>query len=144
MSLERHVNFIMQENLFLRNFRHCSDNVKCTLFQSYCTNMYRCQLWINSTKSSLIKLSTSYTCKAYNSVILRLLCISKPYSSSNMLVSRGIPSFDELLRKFIYRFKNRIELSSNSIITAYLSLLLQYFIPYSYMVEICSLYELIQ
>ena len=89
---------------------------KCTLFQSYCTNMYCCQLWFNSTKSSLIKLSTSY-----NSVLRRLLCISKQYSASNMFVSRAIPSFAELLRKSIYRFKNRIELSSNSIITACLS-----------------------
>ena len=51
--------FYMQANLLLRNFRYCSDDVKCTLFQSYCTNMYCCQLWFNSTKSSLIKLSTS-------------------------------------------------------------------------------------
>ena len=65
--------FYMQANLLLRNFRYCSDDVKCTLFQSYCTNMYCCQLWFNSTKSSLIKLSTSY-----NSVLCRLLCISKP------------------------------------------------------------------
>ena len=94
--------FYMQANLLLRNFRYCSNDVKCTLFQSYCTNMYCCQLWCNSTKSSLIKLSTSYnTC----SVLRRLLCISKPYSASNMLVSRGIPSFAELLRKSVYRFK---------------------------------------
>ena len=73
--------FYMQANLFLRNFRYCSDDVKCTLFQSYCTNMYRCQLWFNSTKSSLIKLSTSY-----NSELRRLLCMSKSYSASNMIV----------------------------------------------------------
>ena len=111
--------FYMQANLLLRNFRYCSDDVKCTLFQAYCTNMYCCQLWFNSTKSSLIKLSTSY-----NSVLRRLLCISKPYSATRMFVSRGIPSFAELLRKSIYRFKNRIELSSNSITTACLSSLI--------------------
>ena len=106
--------FYMQVNLLLRNFRYCSDDVKCTLFQSYRTNMYCCQLWFNSTKNNLIKLSTSY-----NSVLCRLLCISKPYSASNMFVSRGIPSFAELLRKSVYRFENQIELSSNSIITAW-------------------------
>ena len=52
--------FYMQANLLLRNFRHCSDDVKCSLFQTYCTNMYCCQLWFNSTKSSINKLSTSY------------------------------------------------------------------------------------
>ena len=67
--------FYMQANLLLRNFMYCSDDVKCTLFQSYCTNMYCCQLWFSCTKRGLIKLSTSY-----NSVLRRLLCISKPYS----------------------------------------------------------------
>ena len=70
--------FYMQANLLLHNFRHCSDDVKCSLFQTYCTNMYCCQLWFNSTKSSINKLSTSY-----NSVLRRLLCISKPYSASS-------------------------------------------------------------
>ena len=52
--------FYLQANLLLRNCRHCSDQVKCVLFQTYmhCTNLYRCQLWFNSTKSSLKKLST--------------------------------------------------------------------------------------
>ena len=68
--------FYLQGNLLLRNFRHCSDQVKCVLFQTYCTNLYCCQLWFNSTRSSLKKLSTSY-----NSVLRRLLGISKPYSA---------------------------------------------------------------
>ena len=112
--------FYMQANLLLRNFRHCSDEVKCSLFQTYCTNMYCGQLWFNSTKSSINKLSTSY-----NSVhvLRRLLCISKPYSASNMFVCRGIPTFAELLRKSIYRFTKRIVLSSNFVIAACLSLL---------------------
>ena len=86
--------FYMQPNLLLRNFRHCSDDVKCALFLSYCTNMYYCELCFNTTKNSLIKLSTSY-----NSVVSRFLCIARPYSASNMFVSRGIPSYAELLRK---------------------------------------------
>ena len=48
----------------------------------------------NTTMSRLEKLSTSY-----NSVLRRLLGISKPYSASNMYVSRGIPTFSELLEK---------------------------------------------
>ena len=104
-------NFHARANLLIRNFRYCTDNVKCYLFQSYCTNMYSCQLWFNSTKGSLKKLKTSY-----NSALRRFLMISKPYSASQMFVSRGILSFDELLRKSIYRFVERIENSTNSII----------------------------
>ena len=68
----------------------------------------------------------SYLILSYNtcSVLRRLLCISKPYSASNMFVSRGIPSFAELWRKSIYRFTKRIEVSSKSIIAACLSPLL--------------------
>ena len=105
--------FYSQANLLLRNFRHCSDQVNCVLFQTYCTNLYCCQLWFNSTKSSLKKLSTSY-----NSVPRRLLGICKPYSARKMFVSRGIPTFAELLRTSIYRFAQRIEHSSNCIIGA--------------------------
>ena len=108
--------FYIEANLLLLNFRYCSDDVKYGLLQSYCTNMYCCQLWFNSMNISLIKLSTSYY-----SVLRRLLCISKACSASNMFVSRGIPSFAELLRTSMYRFTNRIELSSNSIITTCLS-----------------------
>ena len=105
--------FYLQANLLLRNFRHCSDQVKCVLFQTYCTNLYCCQLWFNSTKSSLKKLSTSY-----NSVLRRFIGICKPYSANKMFVSRGIPTFAELLRTSIYRFAQRIEHSSNCIISA--------------------------
>ena len=73
--------FYLQANLLLRNFRHCSDQVKCVLFQTYCTNLNGCQLWFNSTKSSLKKLSTSYI----NSALRRLLGICKPYNAIKCL-----------------------------------------------------------
>ena len=84
--------FYLQANILLHNFRHCSDQEKCVLFLTYCTNLYCCQSWFNSTKSSLKKLSVSY-----NSVLRRLLGICKPYSASKMFVSRGIQTFAELL-----------------------------------------------
>ena len=52
--------FYAQANMLLRNFRYCSDDVKCMLFRSYCTNMYCCPLWFNSTSSSIKKLKASY------------------------------------------------------------------------------------
>ena len=108
--------FYAQANTLLRNFRYCSDDVKCMLFRSFCTNMYCSPLWFNSTSSSIKKLKTSY-----NGALRRLLLIKKPYSASTMFVTHGIPSFFELLRKFIYNFSQRISLSSNSIIVACLA-----------------------
>ena len=51
--------FYAQANMLLRNFRHCSVDVKCMLFRSYCTNMYCCPLWFNSTSGSIKKLKSS-------------------------------------------------------------------------------------
>ena len=93
--------FYAQANTLLRNFRYCSDDVKCMLFRSFCTNMYCSPLWFNSTSSSIKKLKTSY-----NGALRRLLLIK---------------IFFELLRKCIYNFSQRISLSSNSIIVACLA-----------------------
>ena len=108
--------FYAQANMLLRNFRYCSVDVKCMLFRSYCTNMYCCPLWFNSTSSSIKKLKASY-----NGVLRRLLLIVKPYSASEMFVTHNIPSFYELLRKCVYSFRERISHSANKIIKACLS-----------------------
>ena len=89
--------FYAQANMLLRNFRYCGREVKCMLFKSFCTNMYCCPLWFNSTSSSIKKLKSSY-----NSVLRRLLCIRTTYSASEIFVTCGIPSFYELLRKCIF------------------------------------------
>ena len=36
--------FYAQANMLLRNFRYCTNDVKCTLFKSFCANMYCCPL----------------------------------------------------------------------------------------------------
>ena len=108
--------FYAQSNMLLRNFRYCSVDVKCMLFRSYCTNMYCCPLWFNSTSSSIKKLKASY-----NGVLRQLLLIVKPYSASEMFVTHNIPSVYELLRKCIYSFRECISHSANKIIKAGLS-----------------------
>ena len=80
--------FYTQANMLLRNFRYCSNEVKYSLFKSFCTNMYCCPIWFNSTSSSVKKLKCSY-----NSVLRRLLCIRMPYSASAMFVTHGILFF---------------------------------------------------
>ena len=48
--------FYAQTSMLLRNFRYCTNDVKCTLFKSFCANMYCCPLWFNSTSSTIKKL----------------------------------------------------------------------------------------
>ena len=107
--------FNLQANLLLRNNKHCSDQVKCVLFQTYCTNLYCCQLWFNSTKSILKKLSTSYIIVCY--------VVFLGFVNRIVLVKCLFPEdFQHLLNCFahlyIYRFAQRIEHSSNCIISA--------------------------
>ena len=45
--------FYAQANMLLRNFRYCTNDVKCMLFKSFCANMYCCPLWFNSTSFSI-------------------------------------------------------------------------------------------
>ena len=80
--------FYAQANTLLRNFRYCSDVVKCMLFRLFCTNIYCSPLWFNSTSSNIKNLKTSY-----NGALRRLLLINKPHSASTMFVTHGIPSF---------------------------------------------------
>ena len=65
--------FYAQANTLLRNFRYCSDDVKCIQFCSFCTNMINCSsLWFNSKSSCIKKLKTSY-----NGALRRLQLIKK-------------------------------------------------------------------
>ena len=52
--------FYAQTNMLLRNFRYCTNDVKCIqVFKSFCANMYCCPLWFNATSSTIKKLKTS-------------------------------------------------------------------------------------
>ena len=53
---------------------------------------------------------------AYNNSLHRLLGLPSHNSASGMFVNLNIPSFGELLRKYVYNFRNRLESSENSII----------------------------
>ena len=48
--------FYAQANMLLRNFRYCTNDVKCMLFKLFCANIYCCPFWFNSTSSSIEKL----------------------------------------------------------------------------------------
>ena len=56
---------------------------------------------------------------AYNNSLHRkyILSLTPSHNSeSGMFVNLNIPSFGELLRKYVYGFRNRLESSENSII----------------------------
>ena len=46
---------------------------------------------------------------AYNNSLRRLLGLPSHNSASDMFVNLNIPSFEELLRKYVYSFRNSLE-----------------------------------
>ena len=98
-------------NMLSRKFVKCSPGVKCYLFKTYCCNLYCAPFWYDSTKAVMKNLKV-----AYNNSLRRLLDLPSHNSASGMFVNLNIPSFGELLRKYVYSFRNRLESSENSII----------------------------
>ena len=98
-------------NMLLRKFVKCSPDVKCYLFKTYYCNLYCVTFWYDSTKAAM-----KYLKVAYNNSLPRLLGLPSHNSASGMFVNFNIPSFEELFRKYVYSFRNRLESSENSII----------------------------
>ena len=110
--------FYLEANLLLRNFRHCSDQVKCVLFQTYCINLYCCQLWFNSTKSSLKKLSTI--------AIIVCYVVFLGFANCIVLVKCLFPEvFQHLLNRFAHLF---IDLHNELSTVQIVLLVLQYYL----------------
>ena len=100
-----------QGNALLRNFFMCTESVKITLFRSFCTSLYTCELWCQYRSESLRKL-----CVAYNNVF-RFLCREpRNCSASHMFVSRGLPTCNMLIRKSKYAFMTSTKRSCNTIL----------------------------
>ena len=79
-------------NLLLRKFSRCSVNVKCYLFQTYCSNLYCAPMWFDCTKTVLTKLKI-----ACNNSLRRFIGLPWHNSASEMFVNLNIKSFGELL-----------------------------------------------
>ena len=77
----------------------CTESVKITLFRSFCTSLYTCELWWNYRSETLRKL-----CVAYNNVFIFLCSEPRNCSASHMFVSRGLPTRKMLIRKSVYAF----------------------------------------
>ena len=95
----------------IEKFVKCLPDVKCYLLKTYCCNLYCAPFWYDSTKTAIKNLKI-----AYNNSLPRLLGLPSHNSVSSMFVNLNIPSFGELLRIYVYNFRNILETSDNVII----------------------------
>ena len=114
MDLKRQMRkFYANNNILSKKFAKYFQDVKCTLFNLFCSNMYFSTMWYNEIVTSMRKLRI-----AYNNSLRRLLGIPKYNSASEMFVQLNIKSFGELLRKYVFCFINRLTLSDNTMLVS--------------------------
>ena len=89
---------LIHVHLVSANFRYYYTEVKCHLFQSFCTSMYDSDLWVKCHKYALWKVQI-----AYNNSLRRFMKLPKHCSASEMFVNLDILSFGELMRKSLFR-----------------------------------------
>ena len=100
-------------NSLIRNFSscNCSLNVKVKLFKTFCCIMYCCQIWSPYKKGTVRKLQVGY-----NHAFRRSMKYDRTCSASGMFVANNVMSFNEILRKSLYNFKQRVTKSNNIIV----------------------------
>ena len=99
-----------KSNRLLRTFRHCSIDVKVTLFQSYCTALYCPFLWTYYKKSTFTKIRV-----AFNNDYRKIVGLPKRSSAITMYANYNICSFETIIRKIIFGFMQRLENTTNTI-----------------------------
>ena len=107
---------LLRANILLRTFSRCSIEVNLHLFQSYYTNLYCSHLWHIYTETQLNKLRI-----IYNNALRRLFNLHPRCSASAMFVYSHMPSLDEICRKYMYRFIQRLNRTDNSISMCFMS-----------------------
>ena len=100
-----------RSNGLIKNFYACSPVVKCDLFKAFCYNMYCSHLWCDYKKDTLRRLIVGY-----NHSFRIIMNYPRHCSASGLFVSNGIPSFNELWRKSIYGFRQRVDNSLNKVV----------------------------
>ena len=100
-----------QGNILARKFYMCSESVKVKLFKTYCSSLYTSQLWSKHKQMMVQKVEV-----AYNNAFRILLNLPRHCSASLMLTTRNTDSCSTIIRKLIYRFKIRIDTSTNVIL----------------------------
>ena len=101
-----------KSNKLLRTFSHCSTDVKITLFQSYCPALYNPYLWNDYKKSTFSKV-----CVSFNNGYRKIFGLTKRSSASAMYANHNTCNFEPTLRKNTFEFMQRLEQSTNTIVS---------------------------
>jgi len=99
-------------NIIINNFKHCTDSVKIQLFKTFCCNFYCSHLWSVYNKASYSKVKV-----AFKKIYRTLMNLERRCSITNHMVNLNVDSFDVLIRKSVYSFRERLIRSDNVLIS---------------------------
>ena len=103
-DIERQVKSVyIRGNTLFRKFNKCNDEVKCKLFQAFCTNLYCSSLWCTLTLVRVDRLRV-----AYNNTFRLLLNLPRLCSVSGMFSLTGVQSFRAIIRRHKYSLLNQV------------------------------------
>lgn len=108
--------FITKTNMLVRNFFKCSFDVKLTLFNSFCANMYCIHMWSSFHKTLYNRFKI-----VYNNGFRKFIGLPKFCSASGMFAYSRTFSLQEVMRKTIFNFINRVNKSSNTILMQFVN-----------------------
>ena len=103
----------VQGNSLIRKFHMCTLDTKLVLFNTYCSAMYTAQLWTNYTNTSINKLYT-----AYHNILKSFIGVNKREYTSPICVNLNVRNCQAVIRNLVFKFMNRIQTSSNVIISS--------------------------
>ena len=125
-------NMYSRGNTIIRNFKHCSDAVKCQLFKSFCTSFYCASLWSSYTIESLRHLKV-----AYNRIFRILMGLHHRARMSENFIKRGLDPFKVIIRKLSWSFRCRVLQSDNILLKTIVNSMYFYVVQVVQKVECC-------
>ena len=108
-------NLYIRGNTIARKFGFLDNEIKESLFKSYCYSLYASPLWVNYRLSTMNKLRVRYS-----NVLRKLMDVPPRSSISAVFVSNNLRGFHENRRYSIYSLKERILTNDNLIIKSML------------------------
>ena len=97
-----------QGNSIMRKFYMCTQDVKLTLFRSYCSSLYTAQLWVNYTKTIMNKLYI-----AYHNILKLFIGVPKWEHTRPICVTLNVKYCPALIRNLVYKFMCRLPVAKN-------------------------------
>ena len=100
-----------RSNSLIRKLNLCSEETRAHLFKSFCSNLYCSPVWNDYTVRSFNSLKN-----AYNNSFTILMNLPIGYNCTDKFVNLCVPDFNNLIRRNINSFINRLFSSNNTIL----------------------------